>query len=66
MPHRNVVNTGQIVFIPVQISSLMYSVVPVDILTDNQIQHVKILPGKDNSVMMDLFLSHLKIRVCTV
>ena len=55
MPHRNVVNTGQIVFIPVQISSLMYSVVPVDILTDNQIQHVKILPGKDNSVMMDLF-----------
>ncbi len=56
MPHRNVINAGQSVFIPVQIISLMSGIIPVGVSTDNETHLVRLLPGKDNSVIINLFL----------
>ncbi|MCX7706117.1 MAG: hypothetical protein N2115_07705 [bacterium] len=57
LPHRNIVYAGEEFFIPVQVGSLMSTIVPVEFSDGNGKVFLKLLPGRENAFDRNLFFS---------
>ncbi|MCM8817024.1 MAG: hypothetical protein NC913_05890 [Candidatus Omnitrophica bacterium] len=57
LPHRNLVKTGEKIFIPVQTGSLMSGIVPVELSTADETINFKLLPGRENAFNKNLFFT---------
>ncbi|MCM8789214.1 MAG: hypothetical protein NC907_05435, partial [Candidatus Omnitrophica bacterium] len=60
LPHKNLLCSGDKFYLPVQAGSLMSGIVPVEIVTGNKKELLKLVPGKENAHNVDLFFPSLK------
>jgi len=63
LPHKNLINTGEQFYIPVRVGSLMSTPVPVEFSIDGRKEFLVVLPGKENSKIINLFFNPVKPEV---
>ncbi|MGC8804369.1 MAG: hypothetical protein ACP5QD_00315 [Candidatus Ratteibacteria bacterium] len=57
LPHKNLINQGERFFVPVRLGSLMSGVVPIELSIDGHNHLLKLLPGRENSEITNVFFS---------